>query len=89
MDGRPMEHLLDEDLLAERPVTSVGSWEDEAWRSARLEALRQYPAFEQRFQKALGAMDRTNLELLRALGYVGDGLNDPESDPPDRGDRGK
>lgn len=89
MDGRPLQHLLDEELLRERPVTRVGSWEDEAWRSARLEALRRYPAFEQRFQEALADMEGKNLDLLRALGYVGHGLNEPEPDPPDRGDRGK
>jgi hypothetical protein len=82
MDGRPMRGLLSEELLRERPIRSVESHEDAAWRRARQDALAHWPEFERRFESALRSMDDAQLKQLMKLGYVGPGLNDPPPPPP-------
>jgi hypothetical protein len=72
--GRPLRNLLAPELLQSRPIRSVPTHDDAAWRERRTELLRRIPEFERNFADALQALDRSNLDLLNQLGYGGAGL---------------
>jgi len=74
--GRPLRNLLAPALLDGRPIRSVPTHDDPDWRARRAELLRRIPEFERNFDAALRALDGANLDLLRALGYAGAGIDD-------------
>ena len=78
--GRPRLDLLMPEVIKERPIRSVPTHDDPVWRTRRAELLRKIPEFERHFEAALQSLDGASLDLLRALGYTGDGLH-PEGPP--------
>ncbi len=79
--GRPLRNLLAPTLLEARPIRSVPTHDDPEWRARRAELLRRIPEFERNFDAALQGLDDAGLDLLRALGYAGPGIDD-EADTP-------
>ncbi|MSR46476.1 MAG: hypothetical protein EXS13_05365 [Planctomycetes bacterium] len=78
--GRPLLNLLTPESIVKLPIRSLPTYDDPVWRGRRAALLRKIPEFERHFEQALQSLDGANLELLRALGYTGDGLQ-PEVPP--------